>query len=134
MGVDLGSNDEPQGDVPEVQAYDEEQPAAQDVTPPVEGEAPVTGVAPEAGETNFSNLEAQPAEGTVAPVEGFAVTPDEGPEDREPQTVEEVAIHVLNGKYGVGQERRQRLADEGWDHVEVHDAMLDLLNERSARH
>lgn len=42
--------------------------------------------------------------------------------------LDEVVRQVFEGKWGNGQEQRNRLAAAGYDHVEVHQAVVDRMN------
>lgn len=63
----------------------------------------------------------------VVPVEDRAQAPDRvNPDDPEGLSLQEVADQVMRGDWGDGQERRLRLDQAGYDHVEVNN----LVNER----
>lgn len=50
-------------------------------------------------------------------------------DDSSPKTLREVALEVLEGKWGVGQDKRAALAEAGFDHNEVHEETVKILNE-----
>jgi hypothetical protein len=50
--------------------------------------------------------------------------------ERTAKDVEGVAKEVLEGKWGVGQDRRKALADAGFDPNEVQEEVLRLVNKR----
>lgn len=60
--------------------------------------------------------------------------PDETPQEPEhtgtKHSVQEVAQQVINGEFGVGQDRRRRIAEAGYDLKKVDEAVKELLNKK----
>jgi hypothetical protein len=50
-------------------------------------------------------------------------------DDESGLSVDEVVSQIFAGKWGNGQEQRQRLAAAGYDHVEVHEAVVARMNQ-----
>jgi hypothetical protein len=71
---------------------------------------------------------AEPAEGTISKDEVQTATPKDPPPPA--KTVDDVIDDVLAGKYGVGQDRRVRLKEAGYDHVKVQKELVRRANNR----
>jgi type VI protein secretion system component VasK len=54
---------------------------------------------------------------------------DEKQEDKSGLKLEDVAKEALDGKWGLGQDRRRRLSDAGYDPNEVQAEVVRLMNE-----
>jgi hypothetical protein len=53
----------------------------------------------------------------------------ESTDDQSTKTLREIALEVLDGKWGVGQQRRAALEQAGFNHNEVHEETVKILNE-----
>lgn len=78
--------------------------------------------------------EAEEAEGTIKPAEEVEVVHIEDvetvPEPKSPDSdVTEVAQEVIAGKWGVGQDRRNRLSEAGHDVRAVEEEVVRLRND-----
>jgi CW_7 repeat len=75
--------------------------------------------------------EPEPAEGTVGPAEPVVEETEEdedSEEDEVDHSLDEIAKEVIAGEWGQGQEQRQKLADAGYDHIKVNEAVTRLRN------
>jgi len=110
----------------------EEQKMSEETAPVENNDDSVPDVAPEEvqGEGWVPQSEAQPTDGTLAD----ETTPAEAsPEEAAPdKTIDELAIEVLEGKWGVGQERRLALGRAGYDRQAVQARVNQMLAERRA--
>lgn len=84
---------------------------------------------PEDGNEDFDFeviLDSQPDNEEVAEVSEDTPPPLETPDKNFDQVVKE----VMEGKWGVGQDRRLRLAKAGYDHVAVQKELVRIANGR----
>ena len=76
--------------------------------------------------------EASEAPNQTVPAEEVVVVDEEKTDEDDDEVdpeIEEVAQAVIRGEWGPeGQEQRQKLADAGYDHRKVHDAVTRLRN------
>ncbi len=102
-----------------------------DETTPVEtNDDSVPDDAPEEsqGEGWVPDEEAQPTDGTLADETPAYEAPT--PPDTADKTIDELALEVIEGKWGVGQERRLRLGRAGYDRQAVQARVNQLIAER----
>ena len=69
-------------------------------------------------------------EGKIDPEDLVQVEVSEEDSELKSNPVSEVALEVTHGKWGVGQERRKRLAEAGYDVKEVEAEVVRLLNKK----
>jgi hypothetical protein len=87
--------------------------------------------------------EPEPAEGTIGPADPENVEQteenekedetegedeDDAKEDQIDHSLDDVANEVIRGEWGEGQEQRQRLAEAGYDHNKVREAVTRIRN------
>jgi CW_7 repeat len=92
----------------------EEQKMSDETTPVETNDDSVPDVAPEESQDETSAFEAPSTEATVE------------------KTIDELAVEVLEGKWGVGQDRRLRLSRAGYDRHAVQARVNQLIAERRA--
>jgi len=88
-------------------------------------------VAPSAKEIEDKLRQSQKEEVSPETVNVFGEEKDVPDEQQASARLNEVAREVLAGDWGIGQERRRRLTEAGFDHVEVQREMVRVVNKQT---